>query len=125
MPLFDFFVLSVYLALTGRFRFALVRRQVRKSVVDSVAVVSGAILASGTLLCLLFPEVVVQLLELLFLPLEQWIGVSRSSPEMRGPLSGALLGVLMSGPLICLMLVLGLVHSRFRLEITRRGTVEE
>jgi hypothetical protein len=125
MPLFDFFALSVYLALTGRFRFALVRRQERKSIVDSAAAVGGVILASGTLLCLLFSEVVIQLIELLFSPLGLWIEVSKSSPEMRGFLIGALLGVLISGPPICLTLVFGLFHSRFRLEISRRGTVEE
>lgn len=41
MPRFDFFALSVYLALTGRFRFALLRRRERKSAVDSAAVIAG------------------------------------------------------------------------------------
>jgi hypothetical protein len=121
MPLCDLFALSLYLALTRRFRFALVRRQVRRSIVDSVAMSSGAILVLGTLLCFLFPEVVLQLVELLFSPVDEWIGASKSSPETRGFFIGALLGML-SGPLILITLVLGYIHSRLRLEITRRET---
>jgi hypothetical protein len=120
MPLFDLFALSFCIALTSRFRFALVRRHMPRSVVDSAAMMSGAILAVGTLLCLLFPEVVVQLIEPLFSPLEQWIRVSESSPETRGFLIGALLGMFMSGPPIFLTIVLGYLYSRFKLEITRR-----
>jgi hypothetical protein len=116
------FALSLYLALTRRFRFALVRRSVRKNIVDSAAMASGAILVLGTTSCLLFPEVVLQLVDLLFSPFDQWIKVSESSPETRGFLIGALLGLLMSGPPIFLTLVLGYIHSRFRLEITRRET---
>ena len=89
MPLFDLFVLSLYLALTRRFGFALVRRRVRGSFVGSTAVASGAILAVGALSCLLFPEVVLQLLDVLYTPIDQWIGVSSSSPESRGFLIGA------------------------------------
>jgi hypothetical protein len=122
MPLFDLFVLSLYLALTRRFGFALVRRRVQGSFVVSTAVASGAILALGALSCLLFPEVVLQLLDVLYTPIDQWIGVSSSSPESRGFLIGALLGLLMSGPPIFLSFVLGYIHSRFRLEITRRET---
>jgi hypothetical protein len=48
MPLFDLFALSLYLALTRRFRFALVRRAVRKNIADSAAMVSEAILVLGT-----------------------------------------------------------------------------
>jgi hypothetical protein len=125
MPLFDFFTLSVYLAFTRRFRLALVRRQPRKRFVNSAAVVSGTILALGTLLCVFFPVAVLQLLELLFSPLLRSSELSNSTPEIRGFLIGALLGVLMSGPPICLTLVFGLLHSSFRLEITRRATVEE
>ena len=81
MPLFDLFALSLYLALTRRFRFALVRRTSAKNIVDSAAMVSGAILVLGTTSCLLFPEVVLQLVDLLFSPLNQWIVGSESSPE--------------------------------------------
>jgi hypothetical protein len=84
MPLFDLFALSLYLALTARFRFALVRRQVRGSLVGSTAAWSGTILALGTLASLLFPEVVLQMLDVLYRPVDQWIGVSSSSPETRG-----------------------------------------
>jgi hypothetical protein len=122
MPLFDLFALSLYLALTRRFRFALVRRTVRKNIVDSAAMMSGAILILCTTSCLLFPEVVLQLVELLFFPFNQWIKVSASSPETRGFLIGALLGLLTSGPPILLAFVLGYIHSQFRLEITRRET---
>jgi hypothetical protein len=90
--------------------------------VGSTAVASGAILALGALSCLLFPEVVLRLLDVLYTPIDQWIGVSSSSPESRGFLIGALLGLLMSGPPIFLSFVLGYIHSRFRLEITRRET---
>ncbi len=122
MPLFDLFALSLYLALTRRFRFTLVRRRARKNMVDSAAMVSGAILVLGVTSCLLFTEVVLQLLDVLNTPVDQWIGVSSSSPETRGFLIGASLGMLMSGPLIFLTIVLGYIHSRFRLEITRRET---
>jgi hypothetical protein len=122
MPLFDLFALSLYLALTRRFLFVLVRRSVRKNPVDSAAMVSGAILVLGTTSCLLFPEVVLQLVESKFSPFEQWFKVSEISPEMRGCLIGALLGLLISGPLIFLTFVLGYIHSRFRIEITRRET---
>jgi hypothetical protein len=122
MPLFDLFALSLYLALTRRFRFALVRREMRKNIVDSAAMVSGAILVVSTTSCLLFPEVILGLVELLFSPLDQWIGVSRSSPETRSFLTGTLLAMLISGPLIFVTFVLGYIHSRFRLEITRRET---
>jgi hypothetical protein len=122
MPLFDLFALSLYLALTRKFRFALVRRSVRKTIVDSAAMVSGAILVLGTTSCLLFPEVVLQLVELLFSPFDPWIKVSESSPETRGLLIGAFLGLLMSGPPIFLTFVLGYIHSRFRVEITWRET---
>jgi hypothetical protein len=120
MPLFDLFALSLYLALTRRFRFALVRRPVRKNIIDSAATMSGAILVLGTTSCLLFPEVVLQLADLLFSPLDQWMKVSETSPETRGFLIGASLGLLMSGPPIFLTFILGYIHSRFRLEITRR-----
>lgn len=121
MPLFDFFALSVYLALTGRYRFALIRRQTRKRFADSIAVMSGAILASKTLLCLFFPVAVLQLFGALFSPLFQWLEVESLAPEIRGFLIGTLLGALMSGPVICFTLAFGLLHSRFRIEITRRG----
>ena len=120
MPLFDLFALSLYLSLTRRFRFALVRRSVRKSIVDSAAMVSGAILVLGTTSCLLFPEVVLQLVERLLSPFDQWLDVSKSSPETRGFVIGAFLGLLMSGPPILLTFVLGYLHSRYKLEITRR-----
>jgi hypothetical protein len=120
MPLFDLFALSLYLALTRRFRFALVRRRVRGSFVGAVA--SGAILALGTLACLLVPEVVLQMLDVPYTSIDHWIGVSSSSRETRGFLIGALLGMLMSGPPIFLTFVLGYFHSRFRLEIMRRET---
>jgi hypothetical protein len=116
MPLFDLFALSLYLALTRRFHFALVRR----NIVDSAAMVSGAILVLGTTSCLLFFEVVLQLVDLPFSSLLQWIEVSKSSPETRGFLIGTLLGLLMSGPPIFLTFVIGYIDSRFRLEITRR-----
>jgi hypothetical protein len=119
MPLFDLFALSLYLALTRRFRFALVRRMMQQNMVDSAAMVSGAILVLGTTSCLLFSEVMFHLLELLF-PSHLWTEVSNSSPETRGFLIGTLLGLLMSGPPIFLTFVLGYIHSRFRLEITRR-----
>ncbi len=122
MPLFDLFALSLYLTLTRRFRFALVRRQVPGSFMGSVAVASGAILALGTLSSLLFPEVVLQLLDVLYTPVDPRIGVSTSSPESRGFLMGTLLGLVTSGLPILLTFVLGYIHSRFRLEITRRGT---
>jgi hypothetical protein len=79
---------------------------------------SGAILILGTTSCLLFPEVVLQLADLLLSSL--WIKVSETSPETRGFLIGALLGLLISGPPIFLTFILGYIHSRFRLEITRR-----
>jgi hypothetical protein len=120
MLLFDLFALSLYLALTRRFRFALVRREMRKNVVDSVAIVSGAILVSGTILCVLFPELILQLIEGLVSPFDQWIKMFESSPESRGFVIGVLLVMDISGPLILLTLVLGYIHSRFRLEITRR-----
>jgi hypothetical protein len=120
MPLFDLFALSLYLALTARFRFALVRRQERGSLMGSTAAWSGAILALGTLASLLFPEVVLQVLDALYRPVDQWIGVSSASPETRGFLIGASLGMLMSGAPIFSAIVLGYIHSRFRLEITRR-----
>jgi hypothetical protein len=119
-PLFDLFALSLYLALTRRFRFALVRREMRKNFVDSAAMVSGAILVLGTMSCLLFPEVVLQLADLLLSPFHQWIQMSDSSPETRGFLLGTLLVMVISGPLILLTFVAGYIHSRYRLEITRR-----
>lgn len=120
MPLFDLFVLSLYLALTRRFRFALVRREVRRSLVDSVATWSGAILILGTTSCLLFHEVVLGTLDLLYTPVYDLIKVSESTPETRGFLIGASLGLIMSGPPILFAFLLGYIHSRFRLEITRR-----
>ena len=120
MPLFDLFVLSLYLALTTRFRFALVRRTVRKNIIDSAAMVSGAILVPGTASCLLFHEIVLELVQLPFSPIDHWIRVSESSPETRGFVIGAFLGLFMSGPPILVTFVLGYLHSRFKLEITRR-----
>jgi hypothetical protein len=61
-----------------------------------------------------------QLADRLFSPLNQWMKLSQTSPETRGFLIGALLGLLMSGPPIFLTLILGYIHSRFGLEITRR-----
>jgi hypothetical protein len=122
MPLFDLFALSLYLALTRRYRFALLRREMRKNMVDSAAMVSGAILGVSTMSCLLFPEVILKLMEPLFSPFDQWIKVSGSSPETRGFLIGTLLVMVMSGPLFLLTFVLSYIHSRYRLEITRRET---
>src|SRR5262249_26085924 len=84
MPLFDLFALALYLALTRRFRFALVRRRVRTNVVDSAAMASGAVLVLGATSCLLVPEVVVLLIQLLSPPFEQWIRATQPSPETRG-----------------------------------------
>jgi hypothetical protein len=122
MPLFDFSALSLSIALTRRFRFALVRREVSKSIVDSAAVVSGTVLALATLSCLLFPEIILQMLERLYTPFDAWVGVSTSSPESRAFLVGALLSLIVSGPPILVTLVLGFIHSRYRLEIVRRNT---
>ena len=120
MPLFDLFVLSLYLAMTMRFRFVFVRRPVPKNIVDAAAMVSGAILAVATALCLLFHEVVLALVQLPLSPVEIWIKRSDPSPNTRGLVIGASLGLLLSGPPILLTLVLGYLHSRFQLEITRR-----
>ncbi len=120
MPLFDLFILSVYLAVTKRFRFTLVRRTAPKNLADSAAMVSGAILVLGAMSCLLFPEVALLTADLLFSPLDQWTGATQSSPETRGFLIGALLGMVLSGPAIALTIVLGFIHTWFRLEITRR-----
>jgi hypothetical protein len=120
LPLFQLFALSLYVALTRRFRFALVRRQVRRDIADSTAMVSGAIVDIVTLLCVLFPEIVLRLPEPLFSLLDQWFGVSNPAPETRSFLMGTELAMLISGPLIALTFVLGCVCSRFRLEITRR-----
>ena len=122
MPLFDVFVLSLYLALTRRFRVALVRRDARKSFVDSMATVSGPILILGMASCLLFPEVVLQTLDPVFTPFDQRFKVTEYPPEMRGFLIGSLLGLLVSGPPILFALGLGYIHSRFRVEITRQET---
>jgi hypothetical protein len=119
-PLFDLFALSLYLALARRFRFALVRRSMPKSIADSVAIASGAILVLGSASSLLFHEVVLQLIELLLSPSDLWNKMSNSSPETRGFLIGAVLGLLMSGPPIILTFILGYLHSRFRFEIRRR-----
>jgi hypothetical protein len=123
-PLFDVFAVSLCVALTRRFRFALARREVRKSVVDSVAMMSGAILVMGTTMCLLFPEVALQPVELLYPWFDRRVGLSKSTPETRGFLIAALLGMVLSGPPIFLALVLGSFHSRFKLEITRRGPAQ-
>jgi hypothetical protein len=120
MPLFDLSALSLYLVLTRRFRFALVRRTVRKHLVDSAATVSGVILGLGMTACLLFPEVVLPLIEVLFSPFDPWAGTTQSSPESRGFFIGASLGMILSGPAIALSIVFSFIHSRFRLEITRR-----
>ncbi len=92
MPLFDLFILSVYLAVTRRFHFTLVRRTVRKYLVDSAAMVSGAILVLGAMSCLLFPEVALLTADLLFVPVDQWTGASQSSPETRRVLHRRLAG---------------------------------
>lgn len=81
LPLFQLFALSLYVALTRRFRFALVRRLVRRDIADSTAMVSGAILAIVTLLSVLFPEIVLRLPEPLFSLLDQWFGVSKPAPK--------------------------------------------
>lgn len=120
LPLFDLFALSLYLALTRRFHFALVRRELRKNIVDSAAMVSGTTLVLGTMSCLLFPEVIMQLVDRLFSPFDQWIKMSELSPETRGFVLGTLLVMGISAPLILLTFVLGHIHSRYRLEITRR-----
>ena len=119
-PLFDLFALSLYLSLTRRFRFALVRRTVARSLVDSIATLSGVILVLGATFCLLFFEIILGLVELGFSPFDQWIKVSESSPDTRGFLIGALLWLLLSGPPIFLTFILGFIHSRFKLEIARR-----
>jgi hypothetical protein len=119
-PLFDVFALSLYLALTRRFRFALVRREMRKNIVDTVAMVSGAILVLGTMSCLLFPEAILQLADLLLSPFHEWIKMSESGPETRGFVLGTLLVMVISGPLTLLTFVFGYIHSRYRLEIARR-----
>jgi hypothetical protein len=122
VPPFDLFAMSLYVALTRRFRFALVRRQARKNIIDSAAMVSGAILVLGTMSCLLFHEVVLELVQLPFSPVERWIRISQPSLETRGFVIGAFLGLFMSGPPILFTVVLGYLHSRFKLEITRRET---
>jgi hypothetical protein len=50
--------------------------------VDSVATLSGAILVLGATSCLLFPEIVLELVDLLFSPFHQWS--KETSPETRG-----------------------------------------
>ena len=98
----------------------MVRRQVQGSLGSSVAVASGVILTLATLLCLLFPEVVLQLLDVLYTPIDQRLGLSNSVPESRGFLVGTSLGMIASGPAIVFVFVFGYIHSRFSLEIVRR-----
>src|SRR5262249_25461052 len=72
MPLFDFFFVSVYLALTRKFRFGLSRRSVRKSILESIAAVSWAILIVATMSCLLLIEVVPVPIDTLSAPYYRW-----------------------------------------------------
>jgi hypothetical protein len=125
VPLFGFFALSAHAALSGRFCFALVRRQVRERFADSAAVVSGVFLALATSACLLLPGVFLRLMDLLFSPVERGIGVLSLPPETERFVFWLLLEALVSGPLVLLTLTFTWVHSRFRLEVTRRATVGE
>ena len=90
MPLFDLFALSLYVALTRRFRFTLSGGRYgehRRFGRD----VERAILSWARCRASCSPRSSCYWSNCCFPPLDQWIGVSKSSPETRGFLAGTLL----------------------------------
>jgi hypothetical protein len=117
MPLFDAFLISFYAAVTKQYRFGLVRRAGRGGFAKSLAVTTGVLLALCMFLCFATPRGIVNLLEASF-DFPNWPG-NFGQHVTEGPLLGATLGVLMSGPLLVIATVFSLVTCRYRLVITR------
>jgi hypothetical protein len=119
MPLFDAFLISFYAAVTKQFRFGLVRRAGRGGFAKSLAVTTGVLLAFFMFLCFAAPRGILNLLEAFF-DFPKWLGNFRQHVT-EGPLLGATLCVLVSGPLLVIAIVFSLIMCRYRLVITRRS----
>ncbi len=79
---------------------------------------TGVLLALSMFLCFAAPGTIVDLLEASFD--FKWLGNFRKQVT-EGPLVGATLCVLMSGPLLVIATVFSLITCRFTLVITRRS----
>jgi hypothetical protein len=119
MPLFDAFLISLYVALNKLYRFTLVRRESRSGFSGSLAITSGVMLAFCVFLSLAAPLEILGLISDL-IQSSPWLA-ELDQRRNGGPLIAAALCVLMSGPLLAIAGVLSFAISRYRLVITRRS----
>ena len=80
---------------------------------------TGVMLALCIFLCFAAPKRIGNLIDASF-DFEQWLG-QFGQPVTEGPLLGATLCVLMSGPPLVIATVFSLITCRYRLVITRRS----
>jgi hypothetical protein len=119
MPLFDAFLISFYAAVTKQYRFGLVRRAGRGGFAKSLAVTTGVLMALCMFLCFAAPRGIMTLIDASF-DFPNWL-LNFGQRVTEGPLLGATLCVLMSGPLLVIATVFSLITCRYRLVITRRS----
>ncbi len=120
MPLFDAFLISFYAAATKHYSFSLVRRAGRVGFAKPLAVTTGVMLALCIFLCFAAPKAILTLIVDSF-DFRKWLGIFRQPLTSNEPLVGAMLCVLMSGPLLVIATVFSVIMSRYRLVITRRS----
>jgi hypothetical protein len=119
MPLIDAFLICCYTAVTGRYRFMLMPRGTRRDFAGAFAAITGVMLASFMFLCFAAPKRLSEPLGILIDPYVRWLD-AQPLPGSRGPLIGATLCLVMSGPLLVISAVFSFIMSRYRLVITRR-----
>lgn len=118
MPLFDTLLVALYFVIAKRFRFAI--RKERGAFLETFGVTTAVILALATLISVAAPHRVLQLAEIALDAYQDDLKAFEQRGDNAMPVLGALLGVLMSGPLIALSLLVALILSQFKIVITRR-----
>jgi hypothetical protein len=120
MPLFDGFMISLYVTATRRYRFALRRRDRPGGFAGIFALTTAIMLATSTFLCVAATRLIPELIDSLFSSFGEWLkGVAQGG--YTESLEGAVLCLIMSGPLLVIATISAFVASRFELVITRRG----
>ncbi|MHC5538914.1 hypothetical protein ACYOEI_11900 [Singulisphaera rosea] len=115
MPLFDTLLVVLYLVISKRFRFKI--RMERGAFLETFGVTLGIILGLATFASIVAPR---SLLQWIVMASPTQLRTLEESGDNMAPVLGAWVGALMSGPLIALALVLALILSQFKVDITRR-----
>ena len=120
MPLFDGFMISLYVAATRKYHFALRRRDRRGEFAGVFALTTAVMLAVSTFLCIVASQHILELMDSLFSSFIEWLTGFAQQGHTES-LVGAALCLIMSGPMLVIATIFAFVMSRYKLVITRRG----